>query len=80
MNKIAILFVLLTGCTQPDRSKALLESQGFTDVEITGYNFWACSEDDQYSTGFKAKSPTGKPIAGAVCAGLFFKGATIRFD
>lgn len=76
---IAILF-LLAGCTQPDRSKALLEAQGYKDVRITGYSILACSEDDVYATGFVATSPVGQQIAGTVCAGVLFKGATIRFD
>lgn len=79
-NTAVIALLLLSGCTQPDRSKALLEAQGYQDVQITGYNFWSCSEDDTYHTGFTATSPAGQQIKGTVCAGMFFKGATIRFD
>lgn len=74
------LVAFLAGCTQPDKSRALLEANGYKSVEITGYNFFSCSEDDTFSTGFKAVGPTGQPVEGAVCAGWFFKGATIRFD
>lgn len=83
MKHIAFLLVIAVGlaaCTKPNSAQALLESQGYTDVRITGYNWFSCSDDDSYRTGFEAKSPTGKPISGTVCAGLFYKGATIRFD
>lgn len=76
----ALAVLALAGCTQPNNAQALLESQGYTDVRITGYNWWSCSDDDTYHTGFTAKGPTGKTIEGTVCAGLFFKGATIRFE
>jgi hypothetical protein len=75
-----IALLLLAGCTQADRSRELLEAQGYKDVQVTGYNFLACSEDDTYHTGFTAISPAGRQIKGTVCAGLFFKGATIRFE
>lgn len=82
MKHIALLVIVagLAACTQPNNAQSLLESQGYTDVRITGYNWFGCSDDDTYHTGFEAKSPTGKPISGTVCAGLIFKGATIRFD
>ncbi len=82
MKKLLILTLVLalTACTQPDQSKRLLESQGMTNVEITGYNFFGCSEDDSFHTGFKAISVNGTEIKGTVCSGMFFKGATIRYD
>ena len=55
-----------------------LESAGFTDVTITGWNPLACGEDDTYATGFTAINPQGKVVEGTVCSGVF-KGATIRF-
>lgn len=79
-SAMLIALVLLAGCTQPDKAADLLKRQGYTDVEITGYRFWSCSDDDLFHTGFTAKSPAGQPIAGTVCAGWLFKGATIRFD
>lgn len=74
------LFVGPSACTQPDRATDLLTRQGYTSIEITGYRFFSCSDDDLYHTGFTAKSPTGQDISGTVCAGWFFKGATLRFD
>ena len=75
---LLIVLLLVAGCTAPDDAKATLEAQGYTDVETTGYDFWACSEDDHWQTGFKAASPAGEEIEGTVCSG-WMKGTTIRF-
>lgn len=76
----AALAMTVSGCTQPDKAEDLLRKQGFTDIQMTGYDFFSCSEDDQYHDGFRAKTVTGETIEGTVCSGLFFKGATVRFD
>ena len=83
---VALLLVLLVavvmslgGCTKPDASRRILEREGYTDIRITGYSWFGCSEDDFFSTGFEAKK-NGQYVEGTVCAGLFFKGATVRFD
>lgn len=81
MNKILLLITVLTltGCTNADKATSVLQKQGYSEVEITGYSFFSCSEDDFYATGFEAKSLTGEYISGTVCSGLF-KGNTIRLD
>lgn len=71
---------LLTGCTSPESATKTLQNQGMTDIQITGYRWLACSEDDTYKTGFTATSISGAEVSGAVCAGWFGKGATVRFD
>jgi len=81
MKKIilAAMFLLVAGCTNEDQAKNILSAQGYNDITFTGYNFFACSEDDFYHTGFVATSPAGVSVSGTVCSGLFFKGATIRY-
>lgn len=84
MNKSAIGILLLatlliSGCTNPGSAKKLLEDNGYTQVQITGYKPFACSDDDYFHTGFVAMSPAGKPVSGVVCSGIL-KGSTIRFD
>lgn len=74
------LLALLTACTQPDHAKRVLEDQGYTKVEMLGYDWLNCSKDDTYHDKFRALSPAGKPVTGVVCAGVLFKGATIRLD
>jgi len=82
MKKIIIAVFALTlvaGCTQPDKTRQFLKAQGYTEVTTTGYRHFMKGEDDTYSTGFRATSPSGQRVSGAVTAGMF-KGKTIRFD
>lgn len=74
-----IPLVFLVGCTNTSDAERVLSSQGFTDIKYTGYDIFACSEDDFYHTGFTATSITGQHISGTVCSGLLFKGSTIRY-
>lgn len=76
---IALVLLACTACTKTDETERVLHSQGFTDVDITGYRFFGCSDRDYFHTGFTATSPNGNCTEGVVCSGIF-KGATIRFD
>ncbi len=76
---ICILPFAITGGVSETDAKRALSSQGFTDVKITGYQFFDCSQDDFYHTGFTAKNTRGESIEGTVCSGIFFKNSTIRF-
>lgn len=82
MKKILIIataIILFTGCTSSSDANRALKSQGYTNIQITGYNMFSCGEDDFYSTGFIATNPQGLSVNGTVCSGLLFKGATVRF-
>lgn len=81
MKKIVMITVVafLCGCTDPQGAKEALQAQGFSNIEITGYKMFMCSENDVYSTGFVAENVNGQKVKGSVCAGLFFKGSTIRY-
>jgi len=70
--------IILSGCTNSDKTRQVLEASGYTDITITGYEFITCSKDDTSCTGFEAKSPSGRWVKGAVGCGLVFKGCTIR--
>ena len=77
---IAVALLLLSSCTSEPRARKVLEDNGYTNVQITGYRWFMCGKDDTYATGFVATAPvTKKQVSGAVCEG-FFKGETIRFD
>lgn len=71
---------VLAACTDPTTATRVLLDQGYTNVQMTGYNFMACSRDDTYHSGFTAKSPAGHQVSGTVCAGVLFKNSTIRFE
>lgn len=74
------LFVLFPqGCTQPDETRRVLNAQGYTHVEITGYRPFMGSKDEPFSTGFRAVSPAGVVVTGAVTTGGF-RGHTVRLD
>ena len=77
---IIVLALSLTACTQPETASRVLSSQGFTNIKMDGYDFFNCSKDDAYHDKFAAKGPTGQQVSGVVCAGLFFKGSTVRLD
>jgi len=76
---IICIFLFVFGCTDEKGTKALLEQEGYSKVQMTGLNFLSCSQNDWYSTGFIAYK-NNKRLSGTVCKGLLFKGKTIRFD
>lgn len=75
---IIVLCILLTSCNGNATSTTILEEQGYTNVKITGFNPFACSEDDMYRLNFTAISPNKTPVKGVVCSAPL-KGYTIRF-
>ena len=77
---VALLAIALPhGCTRPDDATRVLAAAGYKDIEITGWRPFAKSEKDVFSTGFRAKSPGGEIVTGAVTSG-WLKGSTIRLD
>lgn len=68
-----------TACVDTETAHRVLENEGMTDIETTGYRYLGCSKGDTFNSGFKATNANGKHVEGVVCNGLF-KGATIRFD
>ena len=80
-NFILVLILLFIGCTSDsdfNKVKSQLEELGYTEIENTGYSILCCSEDDIFSTGFKAKDKDGNTIKGCVCSNIL-KGVTIRY-
>ena len=67
------------GLSDPKAATRVLTEQGYTEIEITGWKPALAGHGETYSTGFKAKSPVGMPVSGAVTSGAN-KGHTIRFD
>lgn len=72
-----VLVLVLCSCTSQSDAERALSAQGFTDVRYTGYQWFACSKDDFYHTGFVAKNQNGKDVSGVVCSGIWFKSATV---
>lgn len=75
---IILCSVLLSSCSGASTSEILLEEQGYSNVKIQGFNFFACSEDDWYRYNFTAINSNGNQVKGVVCSAPL-KGSTIRF-
>lgn len=75
----SVFAIALSGCTDAEGARKALDGAGYTDIQIKGYSMFSCGKDDTYATEFSAKGPTGKPVEGVVCKGMF-KGSTIRTD
>jgi hypothetical protein len=80
---IAVIILLVAalpqGLSQPDQAMRVLSQAGYTQIEITGWRPLMAGKDDTFSTGFRAKSPSGAIVTGAVTSGLL-KGSTVRVD
>jgi hypothetical protein len=57
----------------------VLDSYGYTDVELTGYEVVGCGNEAIHE-GFIATSSSGLRVRGTVCCGLVFKNCTVRLD
>lgn len=77
--RCALLAVLALGCTDESSTRHALANEGFTDVEITGFDLWACGDDDFSCTAFTATNPQGARVEGAVGCGLILKSCTVRW-
>lgn len=68
MKKLLILVLVfsLTSCTNQKGAIAFLTSQGYSNIETTGFDILAHGEDDLSTTGFITTSLTGKTVKGAV--------------
>jgi len=80
---IFVLFLasVMTACssfTEPDQAATVLYNQGYTHITLTGYRWFVCGQDS-FSTGFRATSPAGKEVSGAVCSG-WNSGYIVRLD
>lgn len=65
--------------TDNEKATRILRDNGYTDISLTGWRPLMASKGEITATGFKATSPTGHRVSGAVTAG-FYKGSTIRFE
>jgi len=76
---VALIIFLPYGCQRPETATRILIEQGYSNIELTGWRPFMAGKDDSFSTGFKAKSPSGATVTGAVTTGVF-KDSTIRLD
>lgn len=68
----------VTGCTDEETATRTLSNSGYTEINIKGYSFFGCSQDDFFHTEFSAKNSNGQVVEGIVCSG-WLKNGTVRF-
>lgn len=72
--------IFLAGCTDPKGAIKVLLDAGITPSNVGGYSWFGCSDSDTYATKFRGVNAQGRAVSGVVCAGMFFKNSTVRFD
>ena len=79
MKKFLLIAVVLASmaCSNEEGAQRALLDAGYTHINILGYSWMGCGENDQYHDEFTAIGPTGRQVHGVVCSGVW-KGATIR--
>jgi hypothetical protein len=88
---LGVGFILFgIGKSDPEGAYKYLESKGYTNIVITGFEFGACGHGDYFSTGYTAMKPTllegvnGTPVVvmssdtGVVCGDLVTKSMYVR--
>lgn len=73
-----LAIILLSGCTDNTGAKRALEAHGFHDIQLNGYAYFGCSDNDYFNTAFSAKNGNNQTVSGVVCCGLL-KSCTVRF-
>lgn len=73
----ALAMLVLFGCDD-QTAQGAVENNGFTAVQLEGWDVFACGRDDWYARAFTATNANGRRVHGVVCCGLMKK-CTIRF-
>ena len=71
--------LMLPACSDEHSASRVLKSAGFKDVQFTGYGWFSCGSEDDFTTGFEATAPSGERVSGVVCSG-WLQGATFHLD
>lgn len=75
---VGICSITITACSDRPTAERALRAAGYSDIVLTGWGpFAGCGNEDAFVTKFTAKGPTGVPVSGVVCSGVF-KSSTIR--
>jgi hypothetical protein len=75
---VVIFWFVPVACTAPDATVETLRRAGYNSVEVGGYAWFACGEDDMFATRFSATNGNGARVEGVVCCGAI-KNCTIRW-
>lgn len=79
MKLLPLLAILLfVGClTDPEGTTELLESKGYTNIQITGYKPFSCWKSE-IATGFIATDLNGDIDTGCVCKTFYGERINIK--
>lgn len=79
MKKIISIIALLftCSCVNSDRLYEIIENDGVTNVNLTGYAWTGCSKDDTISQKFTG-TKNNKSVNGVICGG-WLKAYTVRY-
>lgn len=84
MKRCALMIAFVLSCTSDGKARATLDASGYTNVQLTGYDWGGCAKSDDTCTGFTATAPNGHRISGAVGCGYNLsgcgKGCTVRIE
>lgn len=79
---LGVIILVLAGSfsfgSDEEGTRTLLKKNGYTDIAISGYEYFGCDKNEFFHTAFTAKNQNGVVIEGIVCKG-FLKNSTIRF-
>jgi hypothetical protein len=76
---IAYASVWLPTRTNGAATTKILKDNHYTHIQLKGYGWFQCAQDDWSHTKFEATNPYGVSIQGVVCCGLLFKNCTVRY-
>ncbi len=78
---IGVVTILCISSGSCDISKTdsmrILSSEGVSNVQLSGYQWFECGRDDTFSQGFQGNK-NGHQVQGVLCSG-WLKGITVRY-
>ena len=75
---VFLVFWANTRTHTDEEAKRILSTDGISNIELTGYAWFSCAQDDWTHTGFRGIK-NGQRVEGALCGGLIFKNNTLRY-
>ncbi len=67
---IGVIFLhMLPKWKRGDEERAVLAGAGYSSVKLTGFDVFGCP--DLFGMKFEGRGPTGVPVKGVVCKGIF---------
>ncbi len=82
MSLVALVASAMMGCSDKDDAIKAAESAGWSNVELTGSNYFNITcEKKEKAFHIVGENPAGKRTEATVCCGYTtpFKGCTIRY-